>query len=91
MTAFDIPPEDSDHPDTPCPAIVDDGKVCGGTLRWCPSCEGYHHLNEEFWVMQHYTREIIHPEDGVGRFRFSLEKPCSLNEFTEALHRLKGR
>ena len=90
-TVFDIPPEDADHPDIPCPAILDKGEVCGEILRWCPECEGYHHLNEMFWIMQHYTREVISPKDGSGHFRFGREKPCSLNEFTEALSRLENR
>lgn len=84
-TVFDIPPEDADHPDIPCPAIVDDDKVCGENLRWCPVCKGYHHTNEEFWILQHYTREVINPESGDGHFRFDIEKPCSVHEFIAAL------
>lgn len=89
-TVFDIPPEDPDHSDIPCPAILDKDEVCGKTLRWCPTCEGYHHLDEEFWMIQHYTREVI-IESGNGYFKFSLEKPCSIDEFTEALSRLKAK
>ena len=99
-SVFDIPPEDADHPDTPCPAIMHDEPAglgafspirCGVALRWCPSCSGYHHILEEFWVLQHYTRGIIDPEDGTDRFRSDMEKPCSVEEWIEALARVEGK
>ncbi len=87
---FSIPPEDPAHPDIPCPAIIH-GEPCGVNLRWCPHCEGYHHIDEEFWITQHYAREVISPEDGVGHFRFDIEEPCSVDEFLEALRRVKDK
>ena len=89
-SVFDIPPEDADHPDTPCPAIMHE-EPCGVTLRWCPDCGGYHHILEEFWVLQHYTRAIIDPEDGTDRFRTDMKKPCSVEEWTEALARVEKK
>ena len=90
-SVFDIPPEDADHADVLCPAVLDEGEVCGENLRWCPSCEGYHHTHELTWITQHYGREVISPEDGRGHFRFSVEKPCSIDEFLEALSRVKEK
>ncbi|KKN05112.1 hypothetical protein LCGC14_1090670 [marine sediment metagenome] len=29
MSVFDIPPEDTDHADVLCPAVLDEGEVCG--------------------------------------------------------------
>ena len=86
---FDIPPESPEHPDILCPALID-GEKCGVILRWCPECGGRHHITEMFWILQHYTREVFY-EDGTGRFRFDMEKPCSVEEWTEALARVEGK